>query len=177
MRTLPPNKRGAARKIVRVGRLPIKIAGAIEKPFSTAHPELVEPASPRNRISEPVIERAIMSMLAGAKLVGTKTDAKRVFGFDGLPRKSVARDWPDLTYIGPDGRAILIEVKRSDGTTTQGQEETLLAAHESGALCMVARSADFVARRISAEYAGPAYDTDDPRPMTLIRFLRRYMPL
>jgi hypothetical protein len=73
-------------------------------------------------------------------------DPKRNWGF------KAKRGWPDLVgCIPPRGRLLAIEVKAAKGRLSQEQEAELAYLRAAGALVILAKSVEDVARAITAE--------------------------
>jgi hypothetical protein len=104
------------------------------------------------------IQKTIVAYLKLKKIEVTVTDASRVWGRDGKPRKSrVDPDHPDLSCVLPVvvnnsdsvnklGLAFFIEVKTKTGSIRDGQKEKLRHLANAGALCMLARDVTEVVR-------------------------------
>jgi hypothetical protein len=133
------------------------------------------------RRPEDGIKQAIFEWLSVAGLPCAITDASRVWGPDGEVRPSkVTEGWSDVTAVGLDGRAVLIEVKTEDGDLRAGQRDTLERAHTYGAIAIVARSLEDVVERLEHEYRmyrDVSPDEDEPgwRLWRAIRAYRRGM--
>ena len=119
------------------------------------------PSSPQRRItaaafqataSEAEIQQAITDWLTAHHVPHSVTDASRVFGPDGEPRRSkVEEGWPDITgVLPPSGRAFFIECKRATGRFRPGQKPMLARLRAAGALVIIARRPDDVIKEIQS---------------------------
>jgi hypothetical protein len=105
------------------------------------------------RRPEDGIRDAIFEWLSVAGLPCAITDASRVRGPDGEVRQSmVVERWSDLTAVGLDGRAVLIEVMAEDGDLRPGQRDTLEDAARYGALAIVAPSLEDVVEELDEAF-------------------------
>lgn len=123
----------------------------LPKPFTQVTPEQLEKLK-----LESTIQEEIEGVLILNNIIYAITDASRVFGKDGKPRRSkVNKDWPDITIIINAFRGIeptaafvmpmvvLVETKSSTGKLSPGQK----ALHErlkreTGCEVLVPRSRD-----------------------------------
>ena len=95
-----------------------------------------------SNLREEHIQQAILDLLALLEIPHSVTDASRVFGPDGRPRKSkVSKGWFDITGCMPDGRFLGIEVKTKTGSQSPEQRAVAAKIAAFGGLAVVVRSA------------------------------------
>lgn len=109
-----------------------------------------EAAAYQQTAPEAAIQAAICEWLDLRLIPYSVTDASRVFGRDGQPRRSkVNKSWPDISgVLPPSGRALYIECKSATGRFQPGQKQMLARLRAAGALVIVARSLDDVISEI-----------------------------
>lgn len=94
---------------------------------------------------EAKLQDAIVNLLTWLRLCFAVTDASRVWGPDGRPRRSkVDKDWPDITIVFDGGTAGFIETKSKRGVLSDGQKEKLDRLRALNARVIVPRSVEEV---------------------------------
>lgn len=90
---------------------------------------------------EAQIQKACCDLLDLLRIPYTVSDASRVWGRDGKPRRGkVRRSWPDLSMVLPGGRAGFAEIKTATGAFRPGQREMIRILAEAGAFVCTPRS-------------------------------------
>jgi hypothetical protein len=91
------------------------------------------------------LQDAIVAMLEWLGICHTVTDASRVWGPDGKPRKSkVDKDWPDILIVFDGGTAGFIETKSKRGVLSDGQKMKIALLKSLSARVIVPRSVEEV---------------------------------
>ena len=160
------SKRGSAKRAPVASAAELARARAIVAPYIEPKPSDAE-----SWRREANLHAAIRKILHLCRITHTVTDASRIFESATGGRPRVDEGWPDLTAIGPGGRAMLIESKSATGNPRPLQWLTLAAAIESDALVYVPRTIVGFSIWLADCYKSHATDRRTSRILSVARAL------